>query len=139
MIKFFLDSSFLIELLKGNKNALSINTVLIKSRGTLFFYNHIVLSETIYQLYFKRGFDLITIETILNEFDLLEIGNEIKDLAMSYIKSYRLKPNDALILATCKHHEINCLISLDEDFKQPCEKEEITLINSAKKLEKVLK
>jgi predicted nucleic acid-binding protein len=115
----------LIELLKGNKNALSINTVLIKSRGTLFFYNHIVLSETIYQLYFKRGFDLITIETILNEFDLLEPHN--------------LKPNDALILATCKHHEINCLISLDEDFKQPCEKEEITLINSAKKLEKVLK
>ncbi len=120
MIKFFLDSSFIVELLKGNKIAKGINSFLIKSKGTLFFYNHIVLSELVYQLYFKRSFDLFLIEEILKNFDLLELNRPIKDLALDYIKKYNLKPNDALILATCKYYGIPYLISLDEDFCEAC-------------------
>ena len=47
----------------------------------------------------------------------------IEALAEKYIKKLKLKPNDALILATCKHYGIRYLISLDEDFKEPCKKE----------------
>ena len=36
----------------------------------------------------------------------------------------------ALIFATCKCYNIRNLISLDGDFKEPCEKEGFVLINS---------
>ena len=54
------------------------------------------------------------------------------------MKHYNLKPNDAFILATCKYYNISYLISLDDDFQKPCEKEGITLINSAEKLKEIL-
>ena len=55
-----------------------------------------------------------------------------------YYKKYKLKPNDALILATCKHYNIKYLISIDNDFAIPCEKEVIVLIDSVEKLKEVL-
>lgn len=39
-------------------------------------------------------------------------------------------PNDALILATCKHHGIPALASFDPDFVAPCEAEGIALLRS---------
>jgi len=138
MLKFFLDSSFIVELLKGNKVAREINSLLIESEGILLFYNHIVLSEVIYQLHFKRNLRLALIEEILNEFILLDLNQATKDLALRYIREYNLKPNDALILATCKHYNLPNLISLDSDFQVACKKEEIALINFAEELRKIL-
>jgi predicted nucleic acid-binding protein len=62
----------------------------------------------------------------------------LKNLAVSYYRKYKLKPNDALILATCKHYGIKYLISIDKDFPEPCEKEGIVLINSVEKLKEFL-
>jgi predicted nucleic acid-binding protein len=138
MVKFFLDSSFIIELLKNNKIAKDINNCLIDARNILLVYNHIVLSELVYQLYFKRKYNWQIIEEILKEFDLLELNKEIGSLSLEYIYKYNLKPNDALILATCKHYGIKYLISLDEDFKKPCKEEGIVLIDSVEKLKEVL-
>ena len=138
MLKFFLDSSFIVELLKGNKIAKEINSLLIESEGILLFYNHIVLSEVIYQLHFKRNLRLSLIEEILNEFILLDLNQATKDLALRYMKKYNLKPNDAFILATCKHYSVPNLISLDSDFQVACKKEEIVLINSAEELKRIL-
>ena len=54
------------------------------------------------------------------------------------IEHYDLRPNDAIILATCKYYGIKYLISLDNDFPEPCKKEGIVLINSAEKLKEIL-
>ncbi len=55
------------------------------------------------------------------------------------MKKHNLLSNDALILATCKYYRIKYLISIDtSDFKEPCEKEGIVLINSVEKLKEVL-
>ena len=138
MVKFFLDSSFIVELLKNNKIAKGINNYLINARNILLVYNHVVLSELVYQLYFKRKYNWQLIEEILKEFDLLELNKEIGSLSLECIYKYNLKPNDALILATCKHYGIKYLISLDEDFKKPCKEEGIVLIDSVEKLKEVL-
>ena len=55
------------------------------------------------------------------------------------IEHYDLRPNDAIILATCKYYGIKYLISIDNDFPEPCKKEGVVLINSVEKLRKVLK
>jgi len=68
----------------------------------------------------------------------LSVPFECLKLSDKYIKTYKLRPNDALILATCKHYGIPYLISLDEDFEESCKKEGITLINSSDSLKRVL-
>jgi len=40
-----------------------------------------------------------------------------------------MKPNDAIISATCKYNNITSLITLDNDFKKVCENENINIIN----------
>ena len=128
-MKVFLDSSFIIELLKNNPKAVEIGNELIKLQDISFYINSIVFSEVTYQLYFKRKIKLEVILQILQEFDSLDTS-KVEKLAANYIEKHNLRPNDALILATCKHYNIPYLVSLDEDFKEPCKKENITLINS---------
>jgi len=76
---------------------------------------------------------------LLNSFIFLDSCSDIIKLARKFILKYNLKPNDALILATCKHYNIPYLLSLDEDFKEACEEEGIVLIDSVEKLKKILK
>ena len=42
--------------------------------------------------------------------------------AFDFIERFHLKPNDAIILATCKYYEMDILLSLDDDFLEPCKK-----------------
>ncbi len=137
-MKIFLDSSFIIELLKNNEVAVSISKLLLNLSYLELHYNHIVFSEVVYQLYFKRKINIDLLKDIMSDFELLDMNSEIKEIALNFIQTYNLKPNDALILATCKFHKIENLISLDEDFKIPCEKEKINLIDSDKKLERLI-
>lgn len=130
MTKVFIDSSFIIELLKGNEKAIALNEKLIETYGILLVYNHIVFSEITYQLYFKRNIPWETLNDILATFLILEMDKKVLNISFGFIKNYNLKPNDALILATCKRHNINHLISLDEDFSIPCKNEGISLLNS---------
>ena len=133
----FLDSSVIIEGFKNNNKALNILKELAKINVRLFL-NDVVINEVIYQLHSKRGFNLKQLREHLLSFSFLEVNEEVLNILFDLIESYNLKPNDALILATCKHYNLKYLISLDEDFKEPCEKEGIILINSVEKLKEVL-
>ena len=42
---------------------------------------------------------------------------------------YNMKPNDAIIAATCKQHNIYNLITIDNDFVQVCTNDKINIIN----------
>jgi len=71
---------------------------------------------------------------------LHSVNENVITLANDYIIKYGLLPNDALVLATCKFYEIDCLVSLDEeDFIEPCRKENIHLISDVKALNKFKK
>ncbi len=51
-------------------------------------------------------------------FTELEINKEIKQTALDIMRQYGLLPNDAIIAATCKHYNIDTIITFDEDFKR---------------------
>ena len=50
------------------------------------------------------------------------------------MNGYKIKPNDSLIIATCKFYKIDKLISLDSDFEKICKDEKIQLINSKEQI-----
>ena len=53
------------------------------------------------------------------------------------MKKYNLLPNDALILASLKRHDIKHLASYDKkDFEHPCKIEKINLITSIEEYSK---
>ena len=110
----FVNSCIFIETFKekGKEEASRIFEYLLKALFDLenvFFVNAIIYSEVVCKLVTKKK------------------------------KKYNLKPNDALILATCKHYGIKYLISIDKnDFTIPCKKEGIILIDSVEKLKEVL-
>ena len=145
-MKFFVDSNIIIEAFKENynKEAFSIlDTLLLsisKGLNLSCYINSIVESEVTFQLIFKGKSHLSKekLETFLLIFQSLEIGGNIRGLFWKYIKEYNLKPNDALILSTCKYYHIPYLVSLDSDFREASEKEKIFLIDSTKKLNEVL-
>ena len=93
-----------------------------------------------YHLYVKRK--LLSIEdlrALLKAFKNLPIVEEIEDDMLRLMENYNLKPNDALILATCKYYQVPYLVSLDTDFEKPCKGEGITLINIPQRFEEILK
>ena len=145
-MEFFIDSNIVIESLKKNYNeeAFGILEILLssisKSLGISCYINSIVESEVAFQIIFKGKSEMNEekVKEILLAFKSLEIGENIRSLLWEYIEKYNLRPNDAIILATCKHYNIPYLISLDNDFKEPCKEEGITLINSTEKLKEIL-
>ena len=60
-----------------------------------------------------------TFESFLSDYgvEIIPAPNDLKELLQIIIK-YRLLPNDALIVATCKHHGINKIATFDPDFKR---------------------
>ncbi|TCK04674.1 PIN domain-containing protein [Phorcysia thermohydrogeniphila] len=112
----FLDSSVIIEGLKKNSTALEINKHLLKVVDKVeLCINGIVFSEVIYQLTYKRKFSLDELEAFLSKFKFLEIGKNVGNIALKYMKSYKLRPNDDQIFDitgrrlhyTCKRRR-NC-------------------------------
>jgi predicted nucleic acid-binding protein len=135
---FFLDSSVIIEGFKENNRAIEIITFLRSVIFKKIFVNEVVWSEVVYQLCIKRNFNKKDAFYFLDKFFFLEVKKDVIKYAEKLLENYNLKPNDSLILSTCKHYGIKHLISLDEDFEEPCKKEGITLINSLEKLKGVL-
>ncbi len=140
-MKFFVDSNIIVEAFKekGLEEAYKILD-LILAEDLSCYINIVVENEVIFHLITKgKGkLNLDKLNDFLEVFNFLELNSNIRTLYKRYIKTYKLKPNDALILATCKHYNIPYLLSLDEDFKKACEKEGITLIDSVEKLKEVL-
>lgn len=74
------------------------------------------MSEVIYQLKFRRDIDIAMIKNFILAFDVLDMNNAIFDKAIWIIEKYNLKPNDALIVATCLDNKIDKLATFDKDF-----------------------
>jgi len=74
---------------------------------------------------------------LLFEFTFLPTTKDIVELALFYCDEYGLLPNDALILATCKHYHIKYLATLDEDFIEPAKKERIKLIMNPEDVKRI--
>jgi predicted nucleic acid-binding protein len=64
----------------------------------------------------------------LSDFSFLEAGSSLILLVPKLMSKHNLLPNDAIILATCKIHNITKLASHDSDFILPCKAEGIELL-----------
>lgn len=148
-VKIFLDTSVLIEYVKGNNTELLDTIIATKIDCCI---NHIVYSEFIYNymglLSGRSPMSLKeskTIKAVLEEteplefvqgFKVLNMDEEVLFKSYEFMKKYDFLPNDALILATCKHHNLKLLGSLDSDFANACREEGIVLVDSADSLNK---
>jgi len=146
-ITVFIDSNVILEHLKGSVDLatlrathnLHINSIVISE--VLYVYLKAITGLKSYQLkkkvdeILKRKKELQELFLFFEAFEILDITNEINQLALNLIIKNGLLPNDALILATCKLNGITHLLSFDEDFINPCKKENITLIKTFVDLE----
>ncbi len=48
----------------------------------------------------------------------ISITMQVVSDAAEIATKYRLLPNDGLIAATCRHYDINSIVTFDEDFKR---------------------
>lgn len=142
----FLDSSILIGYIKGTQTELLDKLFADKTEN---YINHIVYSEFMFHfLSVMSGRSPLTLKgaskireimeihkpiEFLNNFNLLEMDEEIINKSDHFMKTYNLLPNDALILATCYSHNISYLVSYDSDFVEVCDKEGLVLIDSPQK------
>ncbi len=141
-MKVFIDSSVLVEYIKGNQTDLLEQ--LMSSENELF-VNAVVYSE--FMFYYlavigeksplaikesklvKSVIEKHNPIELFENFQLLPIDNEIVNLSYKFMQEYNFLPNDALILATAKLNDINYLASFDEnDFKISCKKEKVKLV-----------
>ncbi|CAB49719.1 type II toxin-antitoxin system VapC family toxin [Pyrococcus abyssi] len=153
MTSFMIDSTLIIEHLKGNPIARKILEVLIDSDVNVYI-NDVVASEVIF-IYLKlttgksyltlkknpvivRSVDKTSVYELLGMFKFLETNEFVFSIAKRLIDKYGLLPNDALILATAIFYRCDYLIALDSDYKEPCEAEKIRLISTKEELEKAL-
>ena len=132
-MKIFVDSGIFVEYLKGRK--VVFYEYLISEDYELFI-NQVVLSEFLYYyvgivgnkspMAIKESGKIADCFTSRNPIDMLpgiQVLNHYSDISLSAIdimKKFNLLPNDALILATCKHFGIKYLASFDSDFDGPC-------------------
>ena len=143
--RIFIDSSILIEAIKGKK--IDFYTSLVSDRSNHFFVNDIVVSEYVYFILgLNSGISPRTIKekklignilnnsvkeiNILKDFTFISSDERLLDYVPELMSKYNLLPNDAIILATCKIHSINMLASHDTDFIEPCNEEGIHLLSS---------
>ena len=119
--KIMVDSSVFIEALKGRKT--DFYKSLISTNTNQFYINEIILSEYLYYLLaINGGSSLKSLQeskliksvfstssnelVILKDFILLSFSQEFSEIVPSFMSTYNLLPNDAIILATCKIHGI---------------------------------
>lgn len=140
--KIFVDSSVLIEPLQNRKVEFYKNLVLNHLDACCI--NSIVVSEYLYKYIglqnlgsprqvqadkkIAKALQPYFISRILEEFTFIEVNNSISFIAPLLMSKYNLLPNDAIILATCKIHNVTQLASHDKDFKEACNSEGITLL-----------
>ena len=141
--RIFLDSSILVVKAKGTKEELF--DFLIENSTIEKCINTIVLSEFTYYFLAIEGSssprtlkEKKIIPTILqqnNPIILLELFAYLTDSQaivgtyLDLMQKYNLLPNDALILATCKTHQIQQIASFDStDFEKACLGENIKLV-----------
>ena len=137
-MKVFVDSSVLIEFVKGNEQAGEILSCLLELNAEAYI-NDIVFSEFVFHyISLKSGLSPLTMKgkkkvgkyinekdprEFIDQFRILDVNESIVNMAYDFMRKYSMLPNDAIILATCKFHEIDLLASLDRDFEEVCKLE----------------
>ena len=137
-----IDSSVLIEYIKGRKRKLLVE--LIGDTNVNCFVNETVVSEYLYHfLAIYGGKSPMAVQksrfinaiiassfdyTFIDRFSFLSTDVSIIASVPELMSKYNLLPNDAIILATCKIHAITQLASHDTDFEAACKAEGITLL-----------
>ena len=143
--KIFLDSSILVEYVKGAKTDL-LDYLLNDANYTLFI-SQIVVSEFYFHALAAYGNKApLTLKTskliggvmhlhqpqqFLRIFDFLIDDFNFIDASANLMERYNLLPNDALIIANCHHHGIQYIASYDiNDLEPVCKGENMILISS---------
>lgn len=143
--KIFLDSSILVEYVKGNK--IELLDHLLNDTDSSLFISQIVISEFYFHalaaygnksplsLKMSRGIGNIMQQYQPQEF--LQLFNFLADAAVfidataQLMEKHNLLPNDALIIANCQHHNIQYIASYDiNDLTPVCKSENMVLISS---------
>jgi predicted nucleic acid-binding protein len=140
--KVLIDSSVLVEYSKNNKTTL-LNS-LLENNSLQCCITETIISEFFFQFIkftsnkapatvksakkIKKIFEADNSYFLVNLFEFLATDIRIFKIVPQLMQQYNLLPNDAIILATCKIHNITQLASHDKDFKTACEIEGITLL-----------
>ncbi|ASJ03552.1 nucleotide-binding protein [Thermococcus profundus] len=143
MMEVFVDSSVLIEGLKGNPDAVRVLYILADEKAVAII-NDIVVSEFLFHyIRLKSGASPFTIKQsgriseyilddepldFLNQFHIIPTDEDTIMKAYSLMRSHNLLPNDAIILTTCKINGITNLATLDSDLRKAAEKEGLKLL-----------
>ncbi|WP_457754458.1 type II toxin-antitoxin system VapC family toxin [Thermococcus sp.] len=153
MTSFMIDSTLIVEHLKGNKDAKDIIEMLVDSDANAYI-NSVVASEVLF-IYIKlitgksyltlkknpqlvKALDKRPVYNLLEMFKFVDTNEFIFSTAERLIDKYGMLPNDAIILATALFYGFNYLITFDSDFSEPCKAEGVRVISSKKELEKIL-
>ncbi len=148
-MKIFVDSGILVEYMKGNhiefyealisnNYDLNINQVVISE----YLFHFIAINANKSPLSAKMSHQIPDVFRDKKPFDLmpdfrhLQCNEHINELSVELMIKYNLLPNDALILATCKHNNIKNLASYDSDFENACKNENITILKEINDLPK---
>ena len=143
--KIFLDSSILVEYLKGNKTDLL--DYLLKTEDYSLFISQIVISEFYFHalaaysnkapLTLKTSGGIGAIMQLHQPHEFLRLFNFLPDdvafieTSAQLMQRYNLLPNDALIISSCQHHAIIHIASYDvSDIAPVCKAENMILISS---------
>ncbi len=142
--KVFIDSSILIEAIKGSQTALleklmtdenydcCINTIVVSE----FMFHFLAVNSSVAPLTLKMQKQIPAVlqnneaYKILQHFRFLDTAEEVVSLTPALMQQYNLLPNDSIIIATCKIHGINYLASYDSELKDVCLNEGISFITS---------
>jgi predicted nucleic acid-binding protein len=141
--KVFLDSSVLIEAIKGSQTVLlerlmadedyecCISAIVVSE----FMFHFLAVNSSVAPLTMKMQKQIPSIlqnneaYQILQHFTFLNTDERIVSLTPLLMQKYNLLPNDAIIMATCKIHNIIQLASLDSELKIVCVNEGITFVS----------
>ena len=149
MKSFMVDSTVLVEHLKGNPEATEILEAIVEE-NVAGYINETVASEVIFiYLKFTTGRSFRTLKKrpelvkavrkepvyeLLSLFRFLETNEFIFNISKELIEKYGLLPNDALIGATALFYKLDGIITLDEDFTELGRKENLHIVSSKEEL-----
>ncbi len=143
-MKIFVDSSVIIEYLKGTQTELLEWFV---EENFELYINSIVLSESLFHFLALKGqkspltlkvngeiskcLGESNLSDFLQRFTFIPDGAYVTSEVPLLMVKYNLLPNDAIILANCIHFQFQYLASFDtNDFQSVCGEENINLISS---------
>ncbi|WP_297556424.1 type II toxin-antitoxin system VapC family toxin [Thermococcus sp.] len=152
MRSFMVDSTVLVEHLKGNPEATELLEALIEGDAEGYI-NETVASEVIFvYLKLKTGRSFRTLKKkpdlvkavqkgpvyeLLSLFKFLDTNEFVFAISRRLVDEYGLLPNDAMIAGAALFYKLDGIITLDKDFENMARNENLLLILSLEELSRV--